>query len=114
MTNKLTFEEHLVSKGVSLQSLGISELGLLRDDALQGVEVLRTSSTPILGGDVYFIREGSVEQAFANWHTDQHHGEGRREFAERSCLQTAEYVETFPLRPDVSPVFVFVVSADRE
>lgn len=45
-----------MAKGISLQELGLGEVGLLRGDAPHAVELLRESSVPILGGDVYFIR----------------------------------------------------------
>ena len=114
MNNTSTLEQLLVAKGISLQALGLKEVGLLRGDALHAVELLRESSVPILGGDVYFIRGQSVEQAFANWHTEARAGEGRAEFTERSCGQTTKYIETFPHRGDVSPVFVLVVSEGQE
>jgi hypothetical protein len=114
MSDTSTFEQQLVAKGISLQELGLREVGLLRADALHAVELLRASSVPILGGDVYFIKGEGVEQAFANWHTDRHHGEGRWEFAERSCRQTTKYIEAFPHRPEVAPVFVLVVAQDQE
>src|SRR5258705_5504804 len=106
MSHTSTFEQLLAAKGISLQGLGLREVGLLRADALHAVEELRASSVPILGGDVYFIRGESVEQAFANWHSDRHPGEGQAEFAERSCGETTKYIEAFPHRPEVAPVFV--------
>jgi uncharacterized protein (DUF1330 family) len=114
MSQTSTLEQMLVAKGISLEELGLREVGLLRGDALQAVELLRESSVPILGGDVYFIRGEGVEQAFANWHTDEHTGEGRSEFAERSCRHTTKYIEAFPHREDVTPVFVLVVSQSQE
>ncbi len=114
MSHTSTLEQLLVAKGISLQALGLREVGLLRGDALDAVGLLRESSVPILGGDVYFIRGESVEQAFANWHTDRHPGEARSEFAERSCRQTMKYIEAFPRRDEVSPVFVLVVAQGEE
>jgi hypothetical protein len=114
MRDTSTFEQLLVTKGVSLQELGLVDVGLPREDALHAVELLRASSVSILGGDVYFTRGDSVEQAFANWYTDRQPGEERSAFAERSCQQTKDYIESFPHRPGVTPVFVLVVSQDQE
>jgi hypothetical protein len=114
MKDGSTFEQLLAAKGVSLQALGLKELALHRADALLAAEQLREASAPILGGDVYFVRGSSVEQAFANWHSDRRPGEGWREFAERSYRETTRYLEAFPHRPEVSPVFVLVVAQGTE
>ena len=109
MNHISTFEQLLLAKGISLHELGLKEVALSRADALHAVELLRASLVPILGGDVYFIRGQSVEQAFANWHVDRKLGEGWSEFAERSCRQTTKYIESFPHRPEVTSAFVLVV-----
>ena len=114
MSHASAFEQLLVSRGISLQELGLKEVALTRADALKAVELLRASSVPILGGDVYFVRGECVEQAFANWHTDRHPGEGRGEFAERSSRQSAKYIEAFPHRPDVTSAFVLVVPQGQD
>ena len=108
------YEELLVAKGTSLEDLGLRDVALARADALLATELLAASSVPILGGDVYFMRGEAIEQAFANWHTDQRPGESRLEFAERSCRHSAKYIAAFPDRPDVIPLFVFVVSPGGE
>ena len=114
MNRGSTFEGLLMAKGISLHGLGLTEVALPRADALLAAEELRASSVPILGGDVYFVRGGNVEQAFANWHSDRHPGEGLREFAERSYRETTKYIDSFPLRPEVTPVFVLVVPRGEE
>jgi hypothetical protein len=114
MNHTSAFEQLLAAKGISLQKLGLREVGLLRADALLAVEQLRASSVPIQGGDVYFIRGEKIEQAFANWHSDQRPGEAGTEFAERSCGETTKYIDSFPHRPEVTPVFVLVVPRGQE
>jgi Immunity protein 40 len=113
VTRASTFEE-LLAKGISLQDLGLTEVALHRADALLAAEALRASSVPILGGDVYFVRKGKVEQGFANWHSDRHPDERLPEFVERSYRETRKYLEAFPDRPEMAPVFVFVVARGLE
>ena len=108
------FEQLLAAKGVSLRGLGLKEVALHRADALLAAEQLRAASVPILGGDAYFVRGEKVEQAFANWHSDRRPGEEWREFAERSYRETTKYLEAFPHRPEVAPVFVLVVAQGTE
>jgi hypothetical protein len=105
-----TFEQLLRAKGVSLLGLGLKEVALHRPDALLAAEQLRASSVPILGGDVYLFQGEKVEPAFANWHSDRRPGEEWQAFAERSYRETTEYLEAFPHRPNVEPVFVLVVA----
>lgn len=114
MNGEDPYVHFLRARAVSLHELGLSETGLVRADALHATELLRASSVPILGGDVYFMRAASIELAFANWHTDRQPDESWADFADRSCRHCAKYIEEFPIRPDVTPVFVLVVSRDRE
>jgi hypothetical protein len=107
------YDQWLRAKGVSLQELGLSEVALGRADALHATELLRGGSVPILGGDVYFMRGESVELAFANWHTDRQPGESWADYVNRSCRHSAKYIEDFPHRPDVTPLFVLVAWQDR-
>ncbi len=108
------FEQLLAAKGVSLHGLGLKEVALDRTDAVLAAEQLRAASVPILGGDVYFVRGGKVEQAFANWHSDRRPDEGWPAFAERSYRETTKYLEAFPHRPEVAPVFVLVLAQGTE
>ena len=110
MNHAAEFEQLLASNGVSLQELGLREVALLQADALRAIEVLSASAIPILGGDVYFRRGQHVEPAYANWHADPRPGETRADFAVRSCKHSAKYVGGFPIRADVTPVFVLVIA----
>ena len=114
MNHMDAYEQLLLARGVTLKELGLSEVALLRADALHATELLRASSLPVLGGDVYFARGESVELGLANWFTDREPGESWRDFVDRSCRHCAKYIEGFPSRPDETPLFVLVVSQDRE
>lgn len=69
-----------------MTEFGVREPGLRREDALRAVNSLRESAVPILGGDVYFQQDGSVQPAYANWSVDRQEAESRTDFAERSWL----------------------------
>lgn len=101
------YEQILAAKGVSLGKLGLREVALRREDALDAIQAFRESSLPILGGDVYFEQQGNVEPAYANWYVDRHDGESREEFADRSCSRAEKYIADFP-GTDKQPLFVLV------
>ena len=54
------FDRLLAKSGVSLASLGIRDIGLLRSDAFRAVEILRHGKLSVLGGDVYLRRGGRL------------------------------------------------------
>lgn len=110
MNQTNTYQQWLLAKGVSLRALGLAEVALGRADALHAIEILRPLSVPVLGGDVYYVSEGRVEQSFANWHTERQPDESRVDYSNRSCRDSRKYIDGFPHRPDVTPVFVLVVS----
>jgi len=100
----------LDEKGVSLHALGLEDISLCRTDALRAIELIRSSSRAILGGDVYFQRAGGIEIAYANWHTDREIGENSTDYVVRSCHESKNYIESFPHLEAAVPLFVFVVS----
>ena len=103
------YKRILAARGVGLDGLGLREVALRRSDAIDAIDALRAGSVPILGGDVYSEREGTIEPAYANWHVDQDSGEGETDFAERSCLKAESYVEMYPRTSGEEPLFVLVV-----
>jgi hypothetical protein len=109
MTPETEYRHLLDSRGTPLlQILGIAETGLSRDDAILAVNLLRSASIPILGGDVYFQKGAGIEPAYAYWHSDPIDGEGHDSFVTRSCLHSKNYVESFPSTEN-TPLFVLVI-----
>jgi hypothetical protein len=104
------FEEFVASRGVSLESLGLRERALLRDDALQAVDLAESAGAVILGGDVWVDKMGRLEPDYANWHTDQREEEAATAFAARSCKESRAYIAAYPEPPDGVPLFVLVTS----
>jgi hypothetical protein len=98
----------LKSKGIPLSCLGVSDVALDRVDALLAVDLLRMASIPILGGDVYLKREGCIEIAYANWHTEPRQGEDHDSFAGRSCRESEAYIRRFP-SSGAHPIFALVI-----
>jgi hypothetical protein len=84
------------------------ELALRRDDALKAVRLLREATFPILGGDVYVQREGHIESACANWHSDPKVEEDRETYLCRSWDATETYLHDYPKIDGEEPLFVIV------
>ncbi len=110
MNPELEYQKLLKIRGVLLQSLGLAEIALTRDDAIVAVGLLRGASIPILGGDVYFKKGTDIKFAYANWHSDPMGGEGRGSFVDRSCLEALNYIENFP-STEAMPIFVLVIDS---
>ena len=102
------YRELLRDRGIPLGEHGIGEMALRRVDALRAVDLLRTASIPVLGGDVYIRYKARVELAYANWHSEPEPGEKRQGFATRSCLETETYIRGFPVS-EAEPLFVLVI-----
>ena len=102
------YRKLIEAKGISLQSPGLTEVALSRDDAILAVDLLRTASIPILGGDVYFKKPTGIELAYANWFSEPLAGESRERFVTRSCLETERYIQNFP-STEATPIFVLVI-----
>ena len=117
------YKQLLKNRGIRLCDVyGVSEfelgdIALEQADALAAVEILRKTSVPILGGDVYFrLRNGEIEFAYANWDSVSISGipeseEERQHCANLSYLETEDYIKGFPMS-DTTPLFVLVVSRD--
>jgi hypothetical protein len=103
------YNELLVSRGVSLAEMNVRDIGLFRDDALLAIDLLREAEIPILGGDVWYRRNGRFEPAYANWHTDPNPTEDQRTYSQRSCKTAEQYVRGFPEQAVVEPLFVLVI-----
>lgn len=108
MNPETEYRSLLESRGIPLQSLGVAETALSRDDAVLAVSLLRSASIPILGGDVYFQNVTGIKPAYANWHSDPVDGENRDCFVTRSCLDSKNYIESFPSTTE-TPIFVLVI-----
>ena len=107
-------QERLVQYRLLLERLGqrpypeSAELALRRDDALKAVQLLREATFPILGGDVYVQREGHIESAYANWHSNPKVGEDRETYLCRSWDTTETYLTGYPQIDGEEPLFVIV------
>lgn len=107
MSSPQAFHDFVDIHGVHLGIPGISEVGLRKRDALEALRLLRQTSVPVLGGDVYSHNGHSAEPAYANWGCGRRPGEGVGDYAKRSLDQAEAYVNRYPATG--ATLFVLVV-----
>ena len=105
------FDQFLEEKGISLQSPGLRERALRREDALNAISLLASRNVAVLGGDVYLFREGKIRLAYANWYVDRLVNESDNDYRERSWKHASEYIRSYPNAPDVADIPIFVIVA---
>lgn len=102
------YQRLIECKGISLRELGVDDVALNRKDAISAIELLQTSSIPILGGDVYNQSANHTDLAYANWHCEPTTNESHAQFAERSCIESKQYIANYPVS-DAVPLFGLVL-----
>jgi hypothetical protein len=104
-TAEAEYSRMLAERGVSLEPLGIGEVALRRADALGALKIIRAGRRPILGGDVYWLWDGKIELAHANWHTPRDPSSSASAQVEKSCADALAYIARFPEREGSEPLF---------
>jgi hypothetical protein len=108
MTISNKFSNLMASSGVSLDTLGIRDIGLSRGNALRAVEILRHENLHSRG-DVYIRRGDRLEVAHANWYADPKPDESREAYLHRSWDKAETYIKSFPEVADTEVLFAIVV-----
>ncbi|KKN96911.1 hypothetical protein LCGC14_0161610 [marine sediment metagenome] len=103
----------LLETGQSLEERGLSEMGLLKEDALAAVEILKAAGVRILGGDVWTIKDSNYEVTGV-WYTDQRPGETDDECTARSWDESSRYIAAYPDPKEEEGVWFVLVPSDGE
>jgi len=82
----------ILSRGISLDNLGVRNWALGRDDALHAIYELEAFGIAILGGDVYKLVGEKAEQTYDSWYCDQGPGESDSVFSKRSSDKAKSYI----------------------
>ncbi len=108
-TGSNEFSEFISAHGISLQCEGLYEVGLTTEHALQAVAIAAASGIPILGGDVWWRRDGEIVPALMNWSTNHAIGESEADYSRRSWEDSARYLSKLP-RPDSGEYLIVIVT----
>jgi hypothetical protein len=101
----------LADDGIQLTSLGLDEVALTKKNAMRALDIFVDKKTPVLGGDVYFLKNGRLSSAYANWYTERSPEETISSYAERTWVESREYIRNFVEPPDTAALFVFVLGS---
>ncbi|MGF0237456.1 Imm40 family immunity protein [Rhodococcus sp. IEGM1300] len=85
----------ILSRGISLEHLGVRNWALGRDDALHAIYELEAFGIAILGGDVYKLVGEKAEQTYDSWYCDQGPDESDSVFSKRSSDKAKNYIFSY-------------------
>ena len=108
------YEAFLAGRGRSLTAAGVNEVALRRADALDAIRWLREKGLPILGGDVWLERDGTLDLSYDNWYAESEPGESTRSSLEGTWTIAEEFITRYPAETSSKPWFVLVVGPLRQ
>lgn len=82
----------LLEKSWSLAHLGIAEYAWEKTEIMKILGICRERKIPVLGGDVYKIRNGKAEVTYDNWFIND---DGTSDHAERSIDAAVSYIKEY-------------------
>ncbi len=82
----------ILSRGISLESFGVRNWALGRDEALHAIYELEALGVAILGGDVYKLVGEKAEQTYDSWYCRQGPDESDSVFSKRSSDKAKSYI----------------------
>ena len=90
--------DSILSAGMSLESVGVRNWALSRDDALEALNRLEALGVGVLGVDVYRTSGQVLELSFDNWHCEKEPGEDNADFVARSADISRAHIVSWPDR----------------
>jgi len=97
------------SRGLSLVSEGVNEVGWQKADALRVVSVAADAGLPILGGDIWQTDAGHRWRPTGdNWVSDRRSREDKTAYVERSRAEAIAYLNRYPDPGDGTTRYVVV------
>ncbi len=112
MVNNLSnYMLFLQKYGCSLAEInpGSDEIALQTRDALQAIELLQESNTPILDSDVLKDEAGKLAYTYENWYCDKLGSDTQKEFVSRSCSAAKDYISSLAGNGHSDRYIVFVL-----
>lgn len=94
MSNSI-FPNTLIQKSKSLEGLGVSGVAWGLKDIYKVLDFCKENKIGILGGDVFKIRNDSIELLYENWYLNKSENAEFDEFVEESYLLAVEKVNLF-------------------
>lgn len=99
-------------RAASLSDLGVEEFAWRPADAVQLLDLLRTSTIAVLGGDVYTRSAGRFHPAYENWYVEQDPLEEPASYAARSHAIASNYFAGLQQADGADEKWVTLVSSE--
>lgn len=81
--------------GVPLESIGVKNWALSKEDAIKALDRFYELQIPILGGDVCENINGIIQYKYDNWYCDRQPNESQLDFASRSIDKARDYINNY-------------------
>ena len=92
---------HFLSKNsfphYSLESFGIDDIAYPIEYAIQLIDMFENKNVAILGGDLYRMKDSSIEPTYDSWYCDTLPIERLSDFVQRSHATAKEYLTSYPV-----------------
>lgn len=79
----------------NLSELGINDVAYPKYEALRMISRFEEQGIPVLGGDVFLLKDNIPSLTYDNWYCDKNPQELNQEYVIRSCKKAYEYVSTY-------------------
>jgi hypothetical protein len=101
--------EQILSEGIFLDSIGVNNWALTKEQALLALGKFEQKKIPVLGGDVYIIHVDIPEPTYDNWYCNRQDEESIDDYVVRSIDQTRCYINDYVGSNSEHILFVLVV-----
>ena len=90
-------------KGISLKHLGVNEYAWKYDDVLMLIDMLSDARIPVLGGDVYIVKDGTIRPTYSSWYVND-----PREIISESWYRAKKYIKNYEYLNRTKNLYVLV------
>ena len=106
--------ESVLSQGTDLEEFGSANWGLRRADALEAISRLRELKVPVLGGDVWEIKDAKPFLTYDSWFYQRQAGEPFESFLEGSIERARRYIQEYGSPKSDQVLFEIIVGQSIE
>lgn len=102
--------DDFIAKSIDLSALGVDDIALQKDDALDLIEYFKNNLIPILGGDVLEKNETTYQYNYDNWAFPFSGALTNEESIRESCQKAFEYISTYPKKNCIFSIVIGKIS----
>jgi hypothetical protein len=113
MKNNSSQISDILSRGHFLGDIGINGWALNKEEAEIALLEFEKMQIPILGGDVYEMKNSIISHNYDNWYYERKEDESFAEFVSNSIEKATEYIRNYYRNCDPNIFFVLVPRTQR-